>query len=233
MTARRASPRAERTRTALMAAGRRLLSQRPIDAVTVDDIVQAAEVGKGSFYNHFADRDALARAIAAQIRASIESAVARANADVEDPARRMARAICTYLRHALDEPEPAGVLVHIHTGHRSLTAPLNRGLVEDIETGLASGRFDIATVESGVLYVLGVTQLALVRIVQEPNPAFAISLSQQMCALVLKGLGLPGPEADQIAAQASDAIVRRGSSGLQLANREDALGALVPRLREG
>ena len=60
-----------------MAAGRRLLSQRPIDAVTVDDIVQAAEVGKGSFYNHFADREALARAITSQIRASIESAVAR------------------------------------------------------------------------------------------------------------------------------------------------------------
>jgi AcrR family transcriptional regulator len=203
-----ANPRAERTKAALMAAGRRLFSQRPIDAVTVDDIVQAAEVGKGSFYNHFTDREALARAIAAQIRASIESAVARANAGVDDPARRLARAVCSYLRYALDEPEQAGVLVHIHSGHTSLTAPLNHGLVEDLETGLAIGRFDIATVESGVLYVLGVTQLALVRIVQAPDQPFAVSLSQQMCALVLKGLGLPAAEADQIAAQASDAIVR-------------------------
>ena len=208
-----ANPRAARTKAALMAAGRRLFSQRPIDAVTVDDIVQAAEVGKGSFYNHFADREALARAIAAQIRASIETAVARANAGVEDPARRLARAICTYWRYALDEPEPAGVLVHIHAGHTSLTAPLNRGLVEDLETGLASGRFDVATVESGLLYVQGVTQLALVRIVQDPNPAFAISLSQQMCALVLRGLGLEGAEANQIAAQASDGIVRKQPRG--------------------
>jgi len=209
MTAQPANPRAARTKAALMSAGRRLFSQRPIDAVTVDDIVQAAEVGKGSFYNHFTDREALARAIAAQIRASVESAVARANAGVDDPARRLARAVCIYWRYALDEPEPAGVLVHIHTGHTSLTAPLNRGLVEDLETGLANGRFGVATVESGVLYVLGVTQLALVRIVQAPDPAFAVSLSQQMCALVLRGLGVPGPEADQIAAQASDAIVRK------------------------
>ena len=209
MTAAPANPRAARTKAALMAAGRRLFSQRPIDAVTVDDIVQAAEVGKGSFYNHFDDREALARAIAAQIRASIETAVARANAGVEDPARRLARAICTYWRYALDEPEPAGVLVHIHAGHTSLTAPLNRGLVEDLETGLASGRFDVATVESGLLYVQGITQLALVRIVQDPNPAFAISLSQQMCALVLRGLGVAGAEANQIAAQASDGIVRK------------------------
>ncbi len=192
-----------------MAAGLRLLSRRPIDAVTVDDIVQAAEVGKGSFYNHFTDREALARAISAQIRASIEVAVARANAGVDDPARRLARAVCTYWRYALDEPEQAGVLVRIHSGHTSLATPLNRGLVEDLESGLASGRFDIATVDSGALYVLGVTQLALVRIVQEPNRALAISLSQQMCALVLRGLGIEGGEADKIAAQASDAIVRK------------------------
>jgi AcrR family transcriptional regulator len=196
LTTEPANPRAARTKAALMAAGQRLFSQHPIDAVTVDDIVQAAEVGKGSFYNHFTDREALARAIAG----------------VEDPARRLARAVCTYLRFALDEPEPAGVLVHIHSGHTSLTTPLNRGLVEDIETGLASGRFEVATVESGVLYVLGVTQLALVRIVQEHSPAFAISLSQQMCALVLRGLGVGGAEADKIAAQASDAIVRQNGS---------------------
>ncbi|HLY79857.1 MAG TPA: helix-turn-helix domain-containing protein, partial [Caulobacteraceae bacterium] len=108
MTEAPTNPRAARTKAALMAAGRRLLSQRPIDAVTVDDIVQAAEVGKGSFYNHFDDREALARAISAQIRSSIETAIGRANAGVEDPARRMARAICSYLRYALDEPEHAG-----------------------------------------------------------------------------------------------------------------------------
>ncbi|MEJ0064174.1 MAG: TetR/AcrR family transcriptional regulator [Caulobacteraceae bacterium] len=209
MTAEPANPRSARTKAALMAAGLRLLSRRPIDAVTVDDIVQAAEVGKGSFYNHFTDREALARAISAQIRASIEVAVARANAGVDDPARRLARAVCTYWRYALDEPEQAGVLVRIHSGHTSLATPLNRGLVEDLESGLASGRFDIATVDSGALYVLGVTQLALVRIVQEPNRALAISLSQQMCALVLRGLGIEGGEADKIAAQASDAIVRK------------------------
>lgn len=209
--AERANPRAERTRAALLGAGRRLYSERPVDAVTVDDIVQAAGVGKGSFYNHFADRDALVRAISSEIRGIVEAAVTRANAGVEDPARRMARAVCTYLRFALDGAESAGVLVRIHSGHTSLSAPLNRGLVEDIETGLASGRFSVATVEAGVLYVLGVTQLALVRVVQEPTLAFAVSLSQQMCALILRGLGVAGAEADLIAAQASDQIVRKGA----------------------
>jgi AcrR family transcriptional regulator len=205
------NPRTERTRTALIAAGRRLYSERAVDAVTVDDIVQAAEVGKGSFYNHFPDREALVRAISADGRARIERAVARNNAGIEDPARRLARAVCTYLRYALDDPEGAGVLVRIHAGHTSLTAPLNRGLVDDIAKGLATARFQVATLESGVLYVLGITQIALVRLVQEPVATVAVSLAQQLCALTLRGLGVPGAEADLIAAQASDEIVRQGA----------------------
>jgi len=218
----RGNPRAERTRGALIGAGRQLYSQRPPDAVTVDDIVRAAAVGKGSFYNHFADRDALVRAISSEIRATVEAAVTQANAEVQDPARRMARAVCTYLRFALESAESAGVLVRIHSGHTSLSAPLNRGLVADIEAGLATGRFAVATVEAGVLFVLGVTQLALVRVVQEPNPAFAVSLSQQMCALILRGLGVASAEADLIAAQASDEIVRQGAFPVALPSRAAA-----------
>ncbi|PZQ58343.1 MAG: hypothetical protein DI570_18015 [Phenylobacterium zucineum] len=220
--AERANPRAERTRAALIGAGRRLYSERPVDAVTVDDIVQAAAVGKGSFYNHFADREALVRAISSEIRALVETAVTRANAGVDDPARRMSRAVCTYLRFALDGAESAGVLVRIHSGHTSLSAPLNRGLVEDIEAGLATGRFTVPTVESGVLFVLGVTQLALVRVVQEPTLAYAVSLSQQMCALILRGLGVANAEADLLAAQASDEIVRKGAFSVSPSTTEAA-----------
>lgn len=207
----RRSPRAERTRRALIAAGRRLFCERPVDAVTVDDIVQAAGVGKGSFYNHFADREALVRAISAEIRSGVEQAIDRANANIEDPARRVARACCIYLRFALDEPERAGFLVRIHSGHTSLDAPLNRGLVDDISRGLAAGRFRVATLEAAALYVLGVTQMALARIVQEPSVPLAINLAQQLCAMMLSGLRAPEVEADLIAAQASDEIVRAGS----------------------
>lgn len=207
----RPNPRAERTRAALVSAGRRLFSERPVDAVTVDDIVQAACVGKGSFYNHFADREALVRTISAEIRAGVELAIDRANADVQDPAQRVARACCTYLRFALDEPERAEFLVRVQTGHTSLDAPLNRGLVDDISRGLGLGRFRVATLESGVLYVLGVTQMALTRVVREPSPALAVSLAQQMCAMMLSGLRIPEADADLIAAQASEEIVRAGA----------------------
>ncbi len=205
------SERTERTRAALIAAGRRLFCERPVDAVAIDDIVQAAEVSKGSFYNHFEDRDALVRAVTGDVRARVEAAVARANADVEDPAHRMARAVCVYLRYALDDPERAGVLVRIYSGHVSLSTPLNQGLVKDVSQGIAAGRFQVPTTESAVLLVMGVAQLSLIRIVQEPIQSVAVSLAQQMCALLLRGLGVPSPEGDAIAAQAADEIVRSGA----------------------
>ena len=67
------------------------------------------------------------------------------------------------------------------------------------------------TTESAVLLVMGVAQLSLIRIVQEPNPTVAVTLAQQMCALLLRGLGVPNPEGEAIAAQAADEIVRRGA----------------------
>lgn len=182
-----------------------------MDAVTVDDIVQAAGVGKGSFYNHFEDREALVRAISAEIRAAVECAIDRANADVEDPARRLARACCTYVRFALDQTEQASFLVRVHSSHTSLETPLNRGLVDDLSRGLGSGRFRVATLEAGILYVLGVMQMTLIRVVKEPSATLAVSLAQQMCALMLSGLRVPEAEADLIAAQASEEIVRIGA----------------------
>jgi AcrR family transcriptional regulator len=212
-SAQNGNPRTERTRAALIAAGRRLFAEHPIDAVTVDDIVREAKVGKGSFYNHFADREALLRAVSSEIRASVEHAVGLANAGIDDPARRVARAMCVYLRCAVNDPERARILARIQGDVTSLAAPLNRGLVEDVAQGLSAARFSVATLEAGVLCVLGVTQIALVRLLQEPTSIVAVTLAQQMCALTLRGLGVDIATADLIAAQASDEIVRQGIRG--------------------
>jgi hypothetical protein len=123
----------------------------------------------------------------------------------------MARAVCVYLRYAVDHPERAGVLVRVHADHAAFDSPLNQGLVEDISKGLAAGRFQVATIESAVLYVMGVTHAALSRVTEEPSLTLAVSLAQQMSALLLRGLGVAGAEPEILAAQAADEIVRRGA----------------------
>lgn len=207
----RPNPRAERTRAALLAAARRLFAERAVDAVTVDDMVQAAGVGKGSFYNHFDGRDGMVKALSAEIRIGIEAAVARTNAAETDPGRRMIRAVCTYLRYAIDEPERTRLFVRIHSGHTSFDSPLNRGLQHDIAQGVAAGRFVLPSQEAGVLFVLGLAQIAMARLAAEPDANLAAALARDVGLMLLRGLGLPSPEADTLAADAADEIVRRGA----------------------
>jgi AcrR family transcriptional regulator len=52
-----ADPRAERVRTRLREAAFALAHERPVDELTVGDIVARAEVSRQVFYQHFTDRD--------------------------------------------------------------------------------------------------------------------------------------------------------------------------------
>lgn len=53
--------RVRRTRAALRDALLDLMAERGYDAVTVQDIIDRADVGRSTFYNHYTDKDALLR----------------------------------------------------------------------------------------------------------------------------------------------------------------------------
>jgi AcrR family transcriptional regulator len=64
-------PRAERVRTRLREASLALAHERPVDQMTVGDIVSRAEVSRQVFYQHFRDRDdAVATAFALEFAAA-------------------------------------------------------------------------------------------------------------------------------------------------------------------
>ncbi len=207
------SERRARTRKAISDAGRTLFSQRPVDAVAIDDIVAAASVAKGSFYNHFVDKDALVEDIVGEIRANLEARVEAINAGEADAAHRVARAVCVYMRYAIDEPEAAELLARVQRGYLATSLPYNRAVVHDVEIGIAQQRFAIRGVEAGTIFILGIAQIAMVRIAQEPVPALAVVLAQQLGAMLLRALGVGGPEAEAIAGAAADAIVQIAPDG--------------------
>jgi AcrR family transcriptional regulator len=64
-------PRAERVRTRLREAAFALAHERPVDQLTVGDVVARAEVSRQAFYQHFSDRDdAVASAFAVEFAAA-------------------------------------------------------------------------------------------------------------------------------------------------------------------
>jgi len=192
-----------RTRAALLRAGQELLSTRSIDGVSIDDIVAAAGVAKGSFYNHFPDKESLAREIATEARKSIEVFAAGVSPEVEDPAERLVRALCAFVRQALEDPMGVRLMLRLFHGAGIPDLPMNAGVRVVVRDGIASGRFNGLSLEAGVLMTIGVVQIAVARVLEQDVPGQAAGLSRDLAFGLLRGLGLDAPSAKAIATKAS------------------------------
>lgn len=192
-----------RTRAALLRAGGALFAERAVDGVSIDEIVAAADVAKGSFYNHFPDKDALARALADQARASVEATVAEVGAEVDDPAERVARAVCAFARHAAEHPDIVRMMLQLFRGAAIPDAPMNAGVRADLRAGLAAGRFEGLSLEVAVLMAVGVVQMTNARVLEQPGLVQAAALSRDMAFGLLRGLGLDPAAARDVADRAA------------------------------
>lgn len=196
------SPRALRTRAALIAAGFDLLVERPIDAVAIDELVARAGVAKGSFFNHFTDKAGFAQAIATEVRREIEAMVAAANAGVADPVERIAGGMRVGAQFAVNDPRRAIVLLRGQANATLRANPLNRGLVADIEAACRAGLLRPEAAESGVLYWLGLCQVLMINLVERGGAARDDGQRvREMMVMGLTGLGLPPARAATVAAK--------------------------------
>lgn len=185
------SPRTRRTRAALIAAGLDLLASRPIDAIAIDELVAAAGVAKGSFFNHFADKHAFANAVAGEVRAELEAEVTRANAGIADPVARIAGGMAVAAAFACREPRRVRVLMRDQSVAAAADHPLNRGLREDIAAARAAGLLRPEAEASGLAYWLGLCQVVMVLLVEtRPASAKAAERLGEMLAMGLAGLGV-------------------------------------------
>ncbi|HKV21452.1 MAG TPA: TetR family transcriptional regulator [Mycobacterium sp.] len=112
-------PRAERVRAKLRDAAFALAHERPVDQLTVGDIVDRAGVSRQVFYQHFRDRDdAVAYAIA--------SAFASATADLPGDARTRIVALFDFAadhRAAYRNVVPSAVTLRVLAAFRGELAP--------------------------------------------------------------------------------------------------------------
>ena len=198
------SPRAARTRAALIAAGFDLLAAKPIDAIPIDEVVALAGVAKGSFFNHFTDKQAFAEAIATDVRLQLEEQVGRANAGVADPIERIAGGMRIGAAFALSDPKRTTVLLRSHGSSTARANPLNKGLVEDIEAACAQGLLRPEAQGSGVLFWLGLCQILMINLVERrPDLAGAQRRTREMIMLGLSGLGIDTARAAALADHAA------------------------------
>jgi AcrR family transcriptional regulator len=146
--------RKARTRAALIQAAQTLIAEGRTN-VPVLEITQAADVGMGSFYNHFETKEQLFEAAIEAVMDAYGQLLDNLTADIEDPAEVFA---CSFrLTGRLHRREPELSRVLLNNALRLLSA--DNGLAprvrRDIAAAMDAGRFDVEDPEIGVTMSAG------------------------------------------------------------------------------
>ncbi len=166
----------------------------------------SADVAKGTFYNYFQDKDGLARELAAQVRARLETEIARANQGLEDPAARIARAFCTLLKFSLNSPKQAAAMMRLFPHATDPSAPINSGVRRDVADGLARGRIFAPSEDIAIACIVGMFMAGINRAL-DLSPTRARAFARDMGTILLHGLGLGRAQAARLMNQAVDSIL--------------------------
>ena len=83
----------QRMRLKLVDAARRVMARKGIEAATINEITEEADVGFGSFYNYFKTKEELARAVFVAQNLELGEQFDLLNLNVHDPRQKLSRNI--------------------------------------------------------------------------------------------------------------------------------------------
>lgn len=193
---RRARRRAT-TRQSLIDAARRLFAACGVENTRINEITDQADVGFGSFYNHFDSKDAIVAAVLSEAIAAQGKAVDALTRQLDDPAEVVCVAHSHFVNLARDDPEWAWLLIRLDVSHQALLGALGPFAQRDIARGIKTGRFHVANKRTA-LFAAGGALLAVMRSVldgQAPRDAARFHAEG-----VLRLFGVPSQEAAEVAA---------------------------------
>jgi AcrR family transcriptional regulator len=210
----------ERTRRKLIDAGMHVMAERG-EALTASDVVVAADVSNGTFYNHFVDRDDFIRALAHE---SLTALTNRSADDTEgaDPAWRFAVASARVLDAGVRDPLWGRAVLRLGESPTPLHAAVQRHLRADLAEGHRTGRFTHGDDPVTVDLVSGTLMAALRRLVSrgwaagtshdsadgESADGFVIDV----VARLLEAIGVAAPDARALATAAYDDLRQRAGT---------------------
>lgn len=188
--------RKQRTRAALVRAAQRLIADGRLN-VPVLEITQAADVGMGSFYNHFDSKEQLFEAAVADVLDTYGAMLDRLTGSIEDPAETFATSFRLTGRLFGRRPQESRIL--LANGLALLSS--ERGLAprarRDIEAGVKTGRFHGAVAEDPelALAMAGGALLGLGHLLREDPDRDDAYTADTVTEGVLRLFGLSADEA--------------------------------------
>ena len=185
-----------RTRAALIRAAQTFVAAGKLN-VPVLEITQAADVGMGSFYNHFDSKEELFQAAVNEVLDELGAILDKLTGEGEDPAETFARSFRLVGRLFRRRPEMSRVL--LNTGLTLISA--DRGLapraLRDIDAATRAGRFSVDD-PMLALAVAGGALMGLGQLLHDEPERDDAETADRVTRDVLIMFGLPADEAAEI-----------------------------------
>ncbi|MFD9215782.1 TetR family transcriptional regulator [Streptomyces sp. NPDC087659] len=186
------------TRQALVRAARQILAESGHTSASIHAIAERADVGFGSFYNHFTGKRDLFDAAVADALEEYGQAVDERLHGVDDPAERVAGGIRLSARMAESYPEIMRILCHSQLGRICAGRGLAPRAKRDVAQGIASGRFTVVDPVIALTALNG-SLLALLELWFSQPEADSDEVAGVMAEMLLHMLGLSPDEARDLA----------------------------------
>lgn len=188
--------RRAKTRQALIAAARGILAETGETNASIQEIAERADVGFGSFYNHFETKTDLFDAAVADALEDYGQLIDELTGQIEDPAELFAARIRLTLRLVALHPEITQILRLRGLQHIYADTGLGPRALRDLGKGRQSGRFMI---EDPVIALSAVGGAIIGLLQLNTVTDLDARAGEQMAELVLRMLGLAMDEARDLA----------------------------------
>ncbi|CAN0625271.1 TetR/AcrR family transcriptional regulator [Burkholderia multivorans] len=207
----RGARRKRETRARLLDAALRLMAEKGVEGVAINEITEAADVGFGSFYNHFESKEAIYATLVESVFEEFADSLDRITSGLSDPAETIAVSVRHTLMRARREPVWGHFLIREGFSARVLTHGLGQRMLRDIERGIAAKRFVVPDPFMGFLSVGGTVLTAIaaeLNFVAPGAPAAGVlkelgfsgeHFPERTATTLLQTLGLKRAEAEKIA----------------------------------
>lgn len=191
-----AAERRERMRRRLFESALQVVAQKGPAATSIDDVIQAAEVSRGTFYKYFDAPETLFDALALEVANEIIRMAEPAAAAIEDPAQRVATGMRLTIHVARSRAEVGGFLVRLGWPEMRNREVLLDPLQRDLRQGMRQGRFAAMPMRLAI-NIVSMTVLGAVHAMLEMRSPGAFA--EQAVESALRALGIERKEALRLA----------------------------------
>ena len=190
--------RKQRTRAALIKAAQMLIAEGRLN-VPVLEITQAADVGMGSFYNHFDSKEQLFEAAVADVLDRHGAVLDHLTSGLEDPAAVFACSFRLSGRFFRERPQESRILLTNWGALLSSDKGLAPRALRDIKSAVAARRFTVDDPDLA-LAVAGGALMGLGHLLQSQPQRDAGTTSDAATESVLRLFGMSADDAREVCA---------------------------------